>query len=388
MRLIDKTLRLSATDLANHLSCAHLSQLSRSAAEGRAEKPKWYDPIGEILRERGIAHEAAYLSHLRDTQGIDVVAIPEGAESATIERTQRAMRDGAPLIYQGGLGNDRWYGRTDFLRRVETPSELGPWSYEVIDAKLATETRAGTVLQLCIYSELVAALQGVWPVHAAVVAPHHGFRPETFRLADYAAYYRLVKRSLEGALTAEPGKTYPEPTAHCEVCAWWRDCNERRRSDDHLCFVAGISRRQTDELRRLEVGTLEQLGALSDVPKPARGSKDALERIRKQAAIQLESRVAGKPLFELLKPIDGTHGLAMLPAPSKHDVFLDLEGDRLAADGGRDYLFGYVRPDQPYVPIWASTPDRGAPGVREPRRPVARGALRRHGHAYLSLRRV
>ncbi|MEM7500531.1 MAG: TM0106 family RecB-like putative nuclease [Pseudomonadota bacterium] len=356
MRLIDKTLRLSATDLANHLSCAHLSQLSRSAAEGRAEKPKWHDPIGEILRERGIAHERAYLSHLRDTQGIDVVAIPEGAESATIERTQQAMRDGAPLIYQGGLGNDRWYGRTDFLQRVETPSELGAWSYEVIDAKLATDTRAGTVLQLCIYSELVAALQGVWPVHAAVVAPHHGFQPETFRLADYAAYYRLVKRSLEGALTEEPGKTYPEPTAHCEVCAWWRDCNERRRSDDHLCFVAGISRRQTDELRRLEVGTLEKLGTLSDAPKPARGSKDALERIRKQAAIQLESRVAGEPLFELLKPIDGTHGLAMLPAPSKHDVFLDLEGDRLAADGGRDYLFGYVRPGQPYVPIWASTP--------------------------------
>ena len=287
----------------------------------------------------------------------------ESGETATIERTQRAMRDGAPLIYQGGLGNDRWYGRTDFLRRVETPSELGPWSYEVIDAKLATETRAGTVLQLCIYSELVAALQGVWPAHAAVVAPHHGFRPETFRLADYAAYYRLVKRSLEGALTQERGKTYPEPTPHCEVCAWWRDCNERRRSDDHLCFVAGISRRQTDELRRLEVGTLEQLGTLSDVPKPARGSKEALERIRKQAAIQLESRVAGKPLFELLKPIDGTHGLAMLPTPSKHDVFLDLEGDRLAADGGRDYLFGYVRPDQPLRSYLGLNADRGAPGV-------------------------
>lgn len=355
MRLIDKTLRLSATDLANHLSCSHLSQLSRAAAEGRAVKPKWYDPIAEILRERGMAHETAYLAHLRDTDGVDVVAIPEGGERQTIERTHEAMRDGARLIYQGGLGNDRWYGRADFLRRVEGSSALGEWSYEVIDAKLATETRAGTVLQLCIYSELVAELQGAWPSYAFVVAPHHGFQPEAFRLADYAAYYRLVKRSLEGALASRPAETYPEPTLHCEVCAWWRDCNARRRADDHLCFVAGITRRQSDELRRQHIDTLEDLGKLDEVPKPARGSKDALERVRKQAAIQLQSRVAEKPLFEILEPIDGNHGLAMLPAPSKDDFFLDLEGDRLAADGGRDYLFGYVRPGKPYVPIWASS---------------------------------
>jgi uncharacterized protein len=31
---------------------------------------------------------------------------------------------------------------------VETPSALGVWSYEVIDTKLARETKGGTILQL------------------------------------------------------------------------------------------------------------------------------------------------------------------------------------------------------------------------------------------------
>lgn len=356
MRLVDKRLRLSATDLANHLSCRHLSQLSRDAAEGRAKKPKWHDPIAAILAERGIAHEAAYLEHLRDVKGIEVAAIPEGSDSQSLDRTRAAMQQGAALIYQGVLGNEHWYGRTDFLRRIDTPSELGDWSYEVIDAKLATETRAGTILQLCVYSELVAELQGAWPTHAYVVAPHHDFEPEPYRLGDYTAYYRLVKRRLDDALARSDTATYPDPVMHCEVCAWWKLCNERRRDDDHLCFVAGISRLQTDQLGRNGVGTLEQLGDLREIPKPARGSREALERVRDQAAIQLRARRSGERQFEILEPVDERHGLALLPAPSPGDIFLDLEGDRLAADGGRDYLFGYVRPGRDYVPLWATTP--------------------------------
>ena len=158
MRLVDELLRLSATDLANHLGCVHLSRLNLALAEGRAQKPKWRDPVAELLAERGEAHELAYLAHLRDEQRLDVVGIAEGGGVAA---TIAEMRAGAAVIYQAQLGNDRWFGRADFLRRVDAPSDLGAWSYEVTDAKLATETRAGTVLQLCVYSELLAGIQGV-----------------------------------------------------------------------------------------------------------------------------------------------------------------------------------------------------------------------------------
>ncbi|HEY8518718.1 MAG TPA: TM0106 family RecB-like putative nuclease [Gammaproteobacteria bacterium] len=360
MRLVDRLLRLSATDLANHCSCAHLSQLSRAAAEGRAVKPVWNDPLAAILKQRGIEHESAYLRHLREHEGLEVVAIAGGDELGSVADTLEAMRAGADLLYQAPLGNERWYGRADFLRKVPTPSALGPWSYEVIDAKLATETRAGTILQLCVYSELVAELQGVTPERAHVVAPRHGFQREEHRLAEYAAYYRLVKRRLEEAIRLDEAAAraiYPEPVAHCEVCAWWHPCDARRRADDHLCFVAGISRTQIKELRRFDVTTLERLAELREVPKPARGSREALVKARDQARIQHLARTAGEPRFEILEPLDAEHGLARLPEPSPHDIFLDLEGDRLALEGGRDYLFGYLTGDGRYTALWAATPD-------------------------------
>ena len=58
------SLGLSATDLANHLACRHLTTLDLGAARGTIEPPHWKRPGLDALRERGIAHEKAFLTHL------------------------------------------------------------------------------------------------------------------------------------------------------------------------------------------------------------------------------------------------------------------------------------------------------------------------------------
>ncbi len=70
-----------------------------------------------------------------------------------------------PIIAQGALKIGRWGGRLDVLRRVEKPSAFGAWSYEVIDTKLARETKGNTVLQICLYSDLLADAQGLAPAN-------------------------------------------------------------------------------------------------------------------------------------------------------------------------------------------------------------------------------
>jgi predicted RecB family nuclease len=82
------------------------------------------------------------------------------------------MRSGADVIVQGALFHGVWSGRADILRRVEVASDLGAWSYEVIDTKLARETKGATVLQLSLYADLVGAVQGLMPEHMyGVVTP-------------------------------------------------------------------------------------------------------------------------------------------------------------------------------------------------------------------------
>src|SRR3990172_9395375 len=169
------------------------------------------------------------------------------------------MKSGVQVIPQAYLEDGRWRGRADVLYKVDKSSDLGNWSYEAIDTKLALETKGGTILQLCLYSELVAKIQGRMPEHMHVVSPGREFQREKFRLQDYLAYYRFVKARLE-EITANPfPATYPEPVEHCEICRWWPLCNDRRRKDDYLSFVAGVSQLQIRELRKWGITTLADL---------------------------------------------------------------------------------------------------------------------------------
>ena len=344
MRSSGAEIVLSASDLTGHLNCRHLTTLDLEVAKGTRPKPKVWDPMLELLAERGALHEAAYVDYLR-ARGSKIAHVSGyGVDSASVSETLDAMRSGASVIVQGALQVGQWSGRADILRRVETPSGLGPWSYEVIDTKLARETKGNTVLQVSLYSDMLGSLQERVPEFAYVVVPETGFEPQAFRIGDYAAYYRRVRRSLEQAVgTAGAAENYPEPNLHCEVCRWRVHCDGRRRADDHLSFVAGISKAQITELRTHGVDTLAELSALP-VPmpwKPERGAVESYEKVRKQARIQVEGRAAGRTIHELL-PVLAGFGLTRLPPPSKGDVFLDFEGDPFVSGGGLEFLCGYA----------------------------------------------
>ncbi|HYR85741.1 MAG TPA: TM0106 family RecB-like putative nuclease [Terriglobia bacterium] len=357
MRIDNRQVRMSASDLARHLACRHLTSLDLRAARGEIERPHRNDPSVDVLIERGLRHEAAYLAHLKN-QGLEVLANEDGLDDdARVPQTLDAMRTGVAVIAQAGLKDDRWYGRADVLLKVDKPSRLGNWSYEVVDTKLARDTRGGTILQLCMYSELLEKVQGVLPERMHVVTPGRDFQPESFRPQDFLAYYRFVKARLEEVVAA--GKdfpTYPEPVEHCDVCQWWPICNDRRRNDDHLAFVAGISKLQRTELRNWQITTLAGLAALP-LPitrRPERGARDTYIRVREQARLQLESRNTGNPVHELLL-LEPERGLARLPEPSAGDIFLDFEADPFVEEGGLEYLLGYVTLDDKQEPQYTAT---------------------------------
>jgi predicted RecB family nuclease len=314
----------------------------------------------ETLAERGALHEQGFIQHIK-AGGLAITVIDGvGVDRRSVAATGDAMARGEPIIVQGALQAGRWNGRADVLRRVETPSQFGAWSCEVIDTKLARETKGNTVLQISLYSDLLSETQGVQPTSAYVVTPGTNFTPEAYRTADYAAYYRHVRGSLEHSVSITvAGHAYPEPIEHCEICRWRRRCDDQRRADDHMSLVAGISKSQIGELEKHGVATT---AALARMPLPLqwwpdRGAARSYEKIREQARIQVEGRTKGAVVYETLPPIAG-FGLSRLPEPSPGDIFFDFEGDPFVGDGGLEFLFGYLYLDvvgaQRYLGDWAS----------------------------------
>jgi predicted RecB family nuclease len=345
MQQTDGRIIVSPTDLHNFLECPHLTQLDLGVAEGRFNAPDSRTVRADLIARKGDEHEAAYLNSLKEA-GKDIVEIPsipeDGIQSAA-KATVAAMRDGAEVVYQGAFLHDDWTGYADFLLRVDDcPSDLGSWSYEVADTKLARRTKPYFLLQLCFYSEQVARLQAREPERTHVIL---GTREQhSFRLAEFDAYYRRIKQRFLAEIAASPRETYPNPVPHCELCRWSERCDAQRIADDNLCLVAGMRSAQSLRMSRVGITTLEQLALArpdTDVPKVAPAT---FETLHDQARLQFEQRRTGTPSYELLEP-EERRGFALLPPPSECDLFFDMEGDPLY-ENGLEYLFGATSIDQ------------------------------------------
>jgi predicted RecB family nuclease len=353
MQLRDGQLILSPSDLNAFLECEHLAALELAVARAQIDRPSADNRQAELIRRKGEEHEAAYLAALR-AEGRDVLTIERGDDAWDLERaartTERAMRDGAEVIYQAAFVDpDGWRGFADFLERQPDGT------YEVVDTKLARHAKPYYVLQLCFYSEQVARLQGTEPERMHVVLGS-GER-ESFRPAEFAPYYRRVRtRFREAARNGFVG-TYPLPVRHCTICDFLPLCEERWAADDHLTLVAGVRRDQLPRLEAQGVATLAELATANDDQRPPNMHPATFDGLREQATLQLSYRRTGRHTTRLLAP-EPLRGFALLPQPSPGDLFFDLEGDPFWEPGrGLEYLWGILGPDG-YTAFWAH--DRAA----------------------------
>ena len=366
MQLIDRRLVYSATDLVAFLECRHLANLERAAVLHDLKRPFRDDPVLDRLARRGREYEARFLESLgAENLGIREIRPPDTVSPSRVVESEhaatlQAMRDGVDVIYQAVLLGDRRLGYADFLRRVEKPSDLGSWSYEVWDTKLARQPTAPAVLQISMYSDLLGRMQGRPPERMHLVLGGVARRTESLRVADYGAYYRLVARQFETLLddpeSAFPISTKPEPMQHCDFCRWNQECRAQWRREDDLALVANLTSRQRRALHAIDVTTRRGLADPSrPLPEQLDGvSPDSLARVQAQAAIQV--RGEGRVISERIPPerdrqdvVVPDRGLWLLPEPSPGDLFLDLEGDPFYGSDeidGIDYLFGVIEPGQ------------------------------------------
>lgn len=323
----------SPRDLLEYLECPYLTvQRLRGAVPEAAER----DEFSELLFERGLDHEKGYLAHLGRSGG-DVVEIsPDLPLHRRVAVTREAMRSGTPVIYQGVLMEERWHGHCDFLVRVEKPSALGGFSYEVVDTKLSRSPKASHVVQIGVYSWLLACEQQAEPALMHLVLGTG--EKASLRFKRYRHYCSRLMAVFEAFCAEPPSDLYPDKVEHCTVCELRRQCAERREADDHLSLVADIRTSQIRKLQKagiLTVADLASAPATRHVPKLA---PESFRKIRLQARLQVKGRTEGRACFEILPAQEG-RGFHRLPKPTEGDLFFDMEGDPLYPDG-LEYLFG------------------------------------------------
>lgn len=357
MNKVEGELRLSASDVMRHQGCAHATTLDLRYLEVHDITPAEDSADAALLQRQGDDHELGYLKRLRDGgRSVIEIAKDELTLRQSVERTHEALRSGPDIIFQAAFLDMPWGGYSDFLERVDTPSALGPWSYEVVDTKLKRSPDPRHVLQLSLYSDLLAKIQGMEPVSAHLELGD-GSRA-TIRLADVSSYTRLSRDRFLSFLSERP-ETRPDPVASCSLCRWREHCGAHWDQEDSLALVAGITRSQRSKIEAAGVETMAGLADLDRrVPLLA---QPVQERLQTQARLQTNRRSGGAPEFVLREPEAG-RGFALLPAPNEGDLFYDIEGDPYFP-GGLEYLhgiWGRLDGEHSFKAYWAH--DRDAEG--------------------------
>jgi predicted RecB family nuclease len=328
----------AATDVVGFLECEHLTTLSLQNLVTPLPVAA-VDESDKLVQDKGIEHERAYVHHLM-AQGLTVLDISQAAEGIAekVEATLDAMRRGVDIIYQATLLDGPLIGFADFLVKVPRRSNLGDFSYEVSDTKLARSPKAKFLVQLAFYSRLLAVAQGTAPLMMHVVLGDKSMR--SYRCADYAHYFgSLLHRFLARVEQDNVAPTYPNPCDYCDLCRWAHLCDQRRLDDDHLCQVANITRIQVAKLNAAGITRMAELAALAD-QDVSKVAVETLARLKAQARLQVQARSEGHGSVELL-PLDAERrrGFYRLPEPNPGDMFFDMEGNPWE-DGGLEYLFG------------------------------------------------
>jgi uncharacterized protein len=332
----------SPSDLIRYLASPFASWMDRFHLENPgAITPDEESEDEKLIALTGNQHERAVLDEFKSAAA-HLFEVPKGDPVVARTETLSAINAKAPIIYQAALENGQFAGFADFLALDASGR------YQVWDTKLARSPKPYYAIQLCCYSEMLAAdTGGRMPEKFGIILGSKD-RVE-FRVEDFIHYYRRIKADFLAMQAGFTGKIEdrPEPLPRAEHRCWTSHAEKFFTDTDHLVQVAGITIGQIKKLKKDGIATVADLANASgkSIHKLA---NDSLEKLVAQARLQCQTR-AGRienpdapPQYEVLPHIGANGepvGLAALPPAHPADVFFDMEGYPLAS-GGLEYLFG------------------------------------------------
>ncbi len=347
MQLLDDRLLLSASDLINFLECEHLTALdlergarpARRRAEARRTPPSSSPRKGDEHEQRHLDATARAARRRRWSRSRP--ARRTTAWSRPPSRPRRRCRPGAPVIFQATFLRRRLARPRRLPRaRRRRPSDLGDWSYEVADTKLARSVKPYFVLQLCFYSELVARIQGAEPERDARRARHRRARELRARRLRRLLPPHASATSPSRARRRARRHLSADPVEHCGLCRWADVCDARASADDHLSLVAGMRRdRRSSSSRPPGIATVAELARRRRRRPTDRGSaRRPSSGCASRPACRSTSATTGEPQLRAARARARPDGRARVRAAARA-----VGGRHLLRHRGRPVLRGRAR---------------------------------------------
>jgi predicted RecB family nuclease len=340
MKKTKQQLIFSPSDISVFHQSKFASFMDRVWLEDRSLAQTWgaeieKDEYMSLLGQQGDEHENKVLVDLIKKYGEENVAQLSMKDS--IDDTESAMRAGKQIIFQANLSRDNFAGYADFLIRIERPSNLGNYSYEVWDAKLSQVAKTEHVLQVCAYSWMLEPVLGHLESEAGFYLGRG--KVKAIRVAEYFAYFMAIVRDFID-YQSQPTVTkddMPDVNMEKTFGRWESFAKLEIEKSDSLRQVAGIRVSQIGKLNKLGITSLTQLANTLETTCAGIG-ESTFYKLKTQARLQLESKTLDLPAIKYLEEDTGK-GFQKLPLHNNADVFFDIEGHPLV-EGGLEYLWG------------------------------------------------
>ena len=305
------------------------------------------DPFTQQLFEQGQTHEAAVVAQ----------SFPGGVreyfatEEEGFRRALELMAGGAssivnmPLI-DGPMGLE---GRPDVLERIDgVPSELGDYSYRVVEIKLARRIKQGHILQAASYNRLLGLAQGYEPEEFDII--NGDSLMITYPMSEWDD---KLDAALEDIREILNGRTV-DPCYGAGEWPWKSYVNQLAIDVDDVSLLSGVG----ETVRRNLIGagycTVKQIALATEVELTAVdrvGAPTARKLVAFAQALVSDKVIQRGPTPEIPR--------------GRTEVFFDLEGTgpQLASEGLEvtNYLIGNIcRPadgNPVFVPFFTPSSD-------------------------------
>lgn len=301
----------------------------------------------QLLGEQG--PPSAYEQLMRDTRHClrlaarDALLSQYGASENVCHHaaTTTLLAQGAPLLWDATLEDERLSVRFDALQRVPGPSQLGDFHYIPVfvhEAERPSQPQY-SLLELC--GVILGPLQGRMPSYGILRHGQDGharkitLHPDDRRLGRWLQDMRNIQEGLPPPLILN---------RHCQNCEFRQRCHDEAVAQDNLSLVRGMGEKEITKYNRRGIFTVTQLSCTF---RPRKRWQPSSHKVPPYQAALKALAIREKKIY-----VYGTPELPLCPTR----IYVDLEGD---LDRQFVYLIGMLvqngETEERYS-FWADTP--------------------------------